>query len=170
MAKAPTKRPRQKKLPEASGETKDAAGAEDAFAKTVLEKVKREGGRAVLDAVNYCISSGLTVPPFLAQEWLDRIYPWYFDQIASLDEAFEVQRPKGQHFEDLKRRSALRQPIVLRVIHVKRTQNLPLGGELFAIVGRQFGVTERYVREIWYSKESEFWRKCFALYEKTIFG
>jgi hypothetical protein len=42
------------------------------------------------------------------------------------------------------------------------------GGEIFASVGKRLGVTERYVREVWYSKESKLFRDDLALHEKII--
>jgi hypothetical protein len=164
MAKrAPTKRPtqRQKKLPGASGETRDAARVEDWLAsslKHLEKKVKQGDAHALITAIDFCLRSGRPVPLFFAQNWCDRTLAWFNDQVETLDEALGVQRPKGQHFQELKKRSGLRPGIVLRVLYVKRTQNLPIGDEVFAIVGEQLGVTTRFVRDTWYAPESKAWR------------
>jgi hypothetical protein len=174
-------------LPEAAGEAKgvhDAAGeakddartrAEDAanaYAERYLgeleQTVKQGNGRALLYAIHYCIETGRPVPLFFAQEWTGRFNPWLYHQVRTLDEAFNVARPKGLHFHALKKRAALREPIVLGVLQVQRTQGLPIDGEIFAIVGKRVGVSERFVREVWYSKEGRRLRGMLELLEKTI--
>jgi hypothetical protein len=124
--------------------------------------------RALLHAIHYCIETGRPVPLSFAEEWIGRYNLWHYDQVRTLDEAFNVARAKGLHFHDLKKRAALRAPIVLGVLQVQRTQGLPIGGEIFAIVAKRVGATERFVREVWYSKESKRLRSMLELLEKTI--
>jgi hypothetical protein len=66
----------------------------------------------------------------------------------------------------LKKRSGLRPSILLRVLHAHLTHKLPIGGEVFAVVAKQLGLTERYVRDTWYAKESKPMRALLRTAEK----
>jgi hypothetical protein len=146
------------------------ARIEDAILKQLEERVKQGDGRALLEAIDHFMRSG-RVPLFFAHKWCDRTDPWFRNQIETLDEALGVQRPKGKHFDELKKRSGLRPSIILRVLHVKRPHpELPIGDEIFAIVANQLGLTTRYVRDTWYDKESKFLRALMRTAEKiTLF-
>jgi hypothetical protein len=121
-------------------------------------------GRAFLQEITFYMHVGQPVPPPVAQEWVNRCGPWLCDQVETLDEAFDARRPKGQHFDDLRRRSALRPEIVMLVSHIQRTQGLPISSnsEIWADAAGQLKLSERYVRETYNDKESRpfraFWK------------
>jgi hypothetical protein len=143
---------------EASDTASLSATIEDAILKCLEERVTGGDAHALLVAVDHYIRTGRRVPLVFAQPFLDRIDEWFRNQAETLDEAFKVQRPKGQHFDELKKRFGLRPSILLRVLHIQRAEKLPIGDEIFDKVGRQLGETARYVRDIWYDKESKLMR------------
>jgi hypothetical protein len=120
----------------------------------------------LLWGIDLCLRTGRAAPELFATEFCNRFVRWATHQVQTLDEAFGVQRPAGQHFQELKKRYGLRPSILLRVLHVQRTKNLPIDDEIFAIVGKQLGVKTRYVRDIWYDKESKALRALFRTAEK----
>jgi hypothetical protein len=117
-------------------------------------------GRTFLQEITFYIQVGQPVPLPIAQKWVDR-YGWADNQVETLDEAFDVQRPKRQHFPELKKRSRLRLAIVLLVYSAKRKQGLPIGDDNFAFVGKRLKESARFVRSVWYDKKSELFRDLY---------
>jgi hypothetical protein len=109
--------------------------------------------RALLLAVDLCLRTGGKVPADLATAFCDRLDEWFRDQVRTLDESFGVERPRGQHFDDLKKRSRDRMRVLRCALRLRETENLPVGGELFAAVAEKLGLPEDYVRERWYDKK-----------------
>lgn len=114
------------------------------------------GGNSLmlLIAVDACLRTGSKVPPWAAQKFCDQIDEWLRAQAKTLDEAFGVQRPAGQHFDRRKQREALRPYIVLRVLDLNKLQGVPIGDGLFEQVARELNVSASYVREVHYENDS----------------
>jgi hypothetical protein len=74
--------------------------------KALLEQLRKDRNRgdprALLYVVDFCLRTGTKVPLWAAQEFCDRIDQWFRSQVATLDEAFGVQAPKGEHFKSRK--------------------------------------------------------------------
>jgi hypothetical protein len=148
---------------------KQVKQAEEYFGKLIKQqrqKFKKGDARALLDAVDLCIRTGRRVPPDLATAFCDRLDRYFRDQVETLDEAFAVQRPKGQHFNERKKRAHLRPIITFNVLQAQQIDNKPIGGELFAIVAKKLGLTERYVRDRWYDPENRDWRRMLMAMQK----
>jgi hypothetical protein len=110
---------------------------------------------ALLLAVDHCLSTGRAVPADLATAYCGRFGVWHRDQVPTLDEAFGVERPKGQHFDNLKKRSCDRMLVLQCAMRLQATKNLPMGGEMYTAVAKELGLTERYVRARLYDKENK---------------
>jgi hypothetical protein len=129
-------------------------------------KFEKGDGKALLYAVDLHLRTGRPVPAELATTFCNRLDRWFLDQVETLDEAFAVQRPKGQHFNERKERARLRPIITLHVLKAQQDHNLPIGNELFAIVAKELGLTERYVRARWYDKENRLRRVLLAMQKR----
>lgn len=91
----------------------------------------------LLIAVDACLRTGRKVPRWAAQEFSDRIENWFRAQVKTLDEAFGVQRPPGEHSAGRKKREHLRPYIVLRVLALNKFQGVPIDDGMFERVARE---------------------------------
>jgi hypothetical protein len=114
---------------------------------------------ALLLAVDHCHRCGKAVPADLATDFSNRTDKWFRNQVRTLDEALGVERPKGQHFDDLKKRSCDGMLVLQCAMRLRVTQNLPMGGELYTAVAKELRLTERYVRALLYDKQNKILRQ-----------
>jgi hypothetical protein len=129
----------------------------DRFFELYMEEYRRRyadgDNLALLEAADHCHSTGRALPADLATAHCTRFGSWRRDQVRTLDEAFGVERPKGQHFDELKKRSCDRMDVLNCAMRLRQTKNLPVGGEMFMAIAEELGLTERYVRERFYDEE-----------------
>jgi hypothetical protein len=113
----------------------------------------------LLIAVDACLRTGRKVPRWAAQEFSDRIENWFRAQVKTLDEAFGVQRPPGEHSAGRKKRELLRPYIVLRVLALNTFQGVPIDDGMFERVARELKVSGlkvagSYVKKVYYQRDS----------------
>jgi hypothetical protein len=111
-----------------------------------------DDGHALLTAIDLCVRTGRPVPPPFAQLFCDRLDEWFRHQAASLDQVFGVQRPKGQHLADLKKRTRLRPIVVTRVLEL-HAQGLAIDTVLLTRVAGELGISLSTVNRLYYDRE-----------------
>jgi hypothetical protein len=117
------------------------------------ERYDRGDKRAVLDAIE--ILSAF-FPPWLREAYVAAWTAHRQYTVETLDQAFGIVRPKGLHLERARKREQLRWQIVLRVYcRHKQGEGAPLDNELFAVVGRELGISGGQAAKIFGEPESD---------------
>jgi hypothetical protein len=128
-----------------------------------LEKMRKafEAGKksALLAALRLSCQCG----PFVkTPEWVyngvrDAIYRYEGAEVRTLDEAFGVKRPKNWRQRAELTRKRLGLEVVAR-IHVWKSVGESVTKELYAEVGRDLGISQSQVQELWEAgKDSDEW-------------
>jgi hypothetical protein len=115
--------------------------------------------RALLLAVDLCHRTGRAVPADLATDYCDKLDAWFLDQVPTLDEAFGVERPERQHFDDRKERVRQLPRVLACVARLRKTEGLSIGPEMFVAVAKELRLTASYVEDCFYNREIEDLRK-----------
>jgi hypothetical protein len=129
-----------------------------AAADQVLVELHRrydDGDRsALLDAID--VLSGFFVPAWVREGFHEAWTQYRQYKVATLDQAFGVARPEGQHLKKARKRELLRWQIMFRVYHLhKQGDGAPLDNELFAAVGRELRTSGGQVAKIFGEPESD---------------
>ena len=109
---------------------------------------------AALDAIE--ILSNVFFPPWLREVYAAAWAARRQHSVETLDQAFGIARPKGQHRKKARTRELLRWQIMFRVYYLhKQGDGAPLDNELFAAVGREYGTSGGQVAKIFGEPESD---------------
>jgi hypothetical protein len=104
------------------------------------------------------LSSYQGPPAWIADAVCAALLKWIACEAPTLDAAFGVSRPRGQHAEKQRKRIALRFHILAQ-IERQRRRHVPIGRELFDLVGADVGETGSFVSTVWYDEASVAMRK-----------
>lgn len=114
----------------------------------------------MLDAVDFCARERMVPPEWAINAFCDCYLKWYLFQAKTLDEAFNVKRPKGIHIKKRARREWLKSRVVIEAMKLHANgAGIPFGEELFDRVGQKFGIKKSEANEIYYDKENH-WREA----------
>ena len=107
---------------------------------------------ALLDAVDVLA----VYFPSWAQEAFAKAWSDYRQHAAAtLDEAFGIERPKGQHQKEARAREVLRGSILFRVYYLHYRERKPLDAETFAQVASELGISPGQVVRIFRERASD---------------
>jgi hypothetical protein len=110
-------------------------------------------GRALFEALD--LNTSIMVP-WIAEAYAKGWGRYLRHEAKTLDEAFGVERPKGQHFEAARKRERLRPQIILGVYALHANgKGMPLDGAIFETIGREAGISGREASEIFGEPESD---------------
>jgi len=101
------------------------------------ERFDRGDKTAVLDAL---LVIAATFPAWLREATSSALLAYLHYTVKTLDEAFEVERPKGQHFKDARKREVLRPQIILNV-YCRYAKGEPLDQGMFDRVGDDLNIS-----------------------------
>ena len=108
---------------------------------------------AILDAIE--ILSCIFFPPWLREAYFSARMAHLRHAVATLDEAFGVERPKGKHLPGARERERLRWLIMFRVYCLHRQEGAPLDDTTFARVADELGTSTTTIRRIFSEPESD---------------
>lgn len=117
-------------------------------------KVEAGDGMALLEAIESACLSGQPLPDWLAGRLVDSIHSYIDHRFRTLDEAFNVSRPKGYHIKAARKKSDLAWRIWAEV----RARTLPgdnVTRIIIAEVGEEHGVGGTLA--------AEYYQECEAL-------
>jgi hypothetical protein len=109
---------------------------------------------AVLDAIDLCGRAGL-LPLWVRNAFCNAFSAYQRYEAATLDQAFGVERPKGEHFNKRRERERLREQILFRVYYLHYQEAAPLDMETFARVGKELNKSTSYVSKVFSEPESD---------------
>jgi len=116
------------------------------------ERYNHGDNRAVLEAIDILSA---VFPDWLRQAYFVAWGRYRRYEVDTLDQAFGVERPKGQHIEDAQKREELRKLILFRVYFLHYRENKPIDAGTFAQVADELGVSTGLVTQIFGSAESD---------------
>ena len=93
---------------------------------------------ALLDAVDMCAHAGIPMPLWLAEAFSRCYGDWHRFGVKTLDEAFDVTRPKGIRLRDRARREMCKSRVIFEIVR-RHKNGCAIDDELFAIVGKAVG-------------------------------
>lgn len=116
--------------------------------------------QVIFAALRKCACHDLPMPDWLADAYCKAHDDWLSYRKPTLDEAFDVQLPKGTHINKLRKLRRLRFAVPLKVQELSAnkggTEKLPIDESLFADVGKAFNISGSQARDIYYKFR---WRK-----------
>jgi hypothetical protein len=128
-----------------------------------FEKRYRKGHKgALLDAVDGCLRTGRKVPLWAAQLFCDCYLDFVDARVQTLDQAFGIPTTTSRQFEARKKHNRLRPKVVYRVVRLNKIENMSIGGELFAKIGKELGASASTVSRLYYDKAGKFLEKIFT--------
>jgi hypothetical protein len=99
-------------------------------------------------------------PKWMADAFCEAIEKWDHNKAATLDEAFGVRRKHlGEHIGELRKRNGWRYEIVARVEKLAQLPRKTRIDARLAKVAEELGLTEGFVRKVYYEPASVPWRK-----------
>jgi len=123
----------------------------------------QRGDRAALlhalDLFLECFSA----PKWIADGYFDAMSDWRAYHVATLDEAFGVQRT-GEHIDQRREREVLRPEIMLRLAELQQQETAPIDPGTFARVADEIGKSTSYVSGVYYERASAGWRKLLPYF------
>src|SRR5262249_35006551 len=148
----PSKKPELLLPPHEGWVDRDWFAAADRELVKLHERYNHGDNRAVLEAIDILSAA---FPDWLRQAYFVAWGRYCRYEVDTLDQAFGVERPKGQHIEDARKREELRKPILFRVYYLHYCENKPLDAGTFAQVADELGVSTGLVTQIFGSAESD---------------
>jgi len=115
------------------------------------ERFDRGDKIAVLDAL---LIIAATFPVWLRTAVISALMAYRQCAVRTLDEAFEVERPKGQHHKSARDREVLRPQIIFDV-YCRHAKGAPLDQAMFEEVGRNLGISGGEASKIFGEPESD---------------
>jgi hypothetical protein len=115
------------------------------------ERFDRGDNTAVLDAL---LIMAATFPAWLHTKVISALMAYRQCTVRTLDEAFGVKRPKGQHHESARDREVLRPQIIFDV-YSRHAKGAPLDQAIFEEVGRNLGISGGEAIKIFGEPESD---------------
>ena len=121
-------------------------------ARVIAEICRRDfeaGDRvALMTAIYFCLKAGVVVPPWAAEAFGEGYRAVIDKRIASWDAAFGRPWPKGKHLATARRNDRLRWQV-----HDAVRWQRPKDENLFAKVGKQFGIKRSKCRDLYYNAD-----------------
>lgn len=113
------------------------------------KRYKAGNKECLFSALHQCACSNLPMPDWLAEAYRNGFHEWVSYRAPSLDQAFNVKIPKGQHVNKLRelRRLNFVVPRLVKELHAK---GQPIDQQLFADVGKELGIGGSKARDIYY--------------------
>jgi hypothetical protein len=118
------------------------------------ERFDQGDNRAVLDAVELCGQAGL-LPLWVRNAFSEAWSAYRHYKAATLDQAFGVERLKGEHIDTRREREELREQILFRVYELCYQEGAKLDASTFARVGDELGKSATYVQGVFSEPESD---------------
>ena len=113
---------------------------------------------AVFTALHSCACSNLPMPDWLAGAYATGFHKWVNYRAKSLDEAFDVEIPKGKHLNALRKNRKLRVAVPLAVDKARNEGNAIQQG-LFEKIGKEFGISGSSAKNLYYKYRNTFLKK-----------
>jgi hypothetical protein len=130
-----------------------------------FEKRYEEGHKdALLDIIDGYLRTGRKAPLWARQEFCDRYLNFADGQALTLNEAFGIPPSDIRTLRTRKTHNRLRPRIVYRVtqLHMANKKANPIGGELFAKVGKELGTSASTVARLYYDKAGKVLQKLLT--------
>jgi hypothetical protein len=109
----------------------------------------RQGDKTqILYCLNYCIMNNLPVPAWLARAFGDALHAVHTYKVKSHDDVFGRPLKKGQQLATQHHRMKIAASVFDRVRELNKAGE-PIGKELFASVGKEFGIGSTAVSELY---------------------
>lgn len=117
-----------------------------------------EGGdnTSLLEAMRLCAVHLLPMPDWVASAYLAGFGMWRFHHVATLDEAFGVQRLKGTHLKTKRKVLELNLAVPAMVVKL-RAQGRAIDEALFEDVGKALGISSSTASKAYYA--SSYYRR-----------
>jgi hypothetical protein len=128
--------------------------ATDLLLKRYHESFDRGDKLALLEAIDLCGRAGL-LPLWVGNAFAAALSAYRRYQAPTLDQAFGVERPTGEHFEKRRERERLREWILLRVYSLHYQEAAPFDMGTFARVAKEIKKSPSYVLDIFSEPESD---------------
>jgi hypothetical protein len=107
---------------------------------------------ALLDAIY--LLSGAFFPAWVREGFTEAWAQYRQYNVQTLDQAFGIKRPKGQHLEAARKRELLR-PLIVGEVYYRHAKGAPLDQGTFEAVGRALGISGGEVGKIFSEPESD---------------
>jgi hypothetical protein len=126
-----------------------------------LESCQRRYARgdhaALLEALWAWLTWCQGPPDWMVKGYHAALMKWFHRQVPTLDAAFGVRQPSGEHTGDRREREALR-PFIMFQVEALRQRKVPLKAA-FDRVGADIGHGGGYVKDVYYESASSDMRK-----------
>jgi hypothetical protein len=119
--------------------------AADRESKKCRERFERGDKLAPFDAIALW---SIFFPAWAKDAFFKAWFAYRSYEAVTLDQAFGVERPKGQHIKKAREREVLRWQILFRVYDLHHRKNAPLDAVTFASVGDELGIAGSTVAKI----------------------
>jgi hypothetical protein len=113
------------------------------------KEFRRGDGKALLMALRLCCINSMPVPEPFSTTIVEGIDKWLDYEIATLDEALSVARPKGMRIEDRRKKKALQSKVFVTVWGAHQDGS-SMDLELFENVGNLYGISAETARAYYY--------------------
>jgi hypothetical protein len=100
-----------------------------------------------------CVSEEQKLTDWVAREVVIAIDKWDRSKVRTLDEAFDVERPKGYSQKAAEKKRALQNIVFVEVTNLRRDQ--PVDDFLFETVGNEHGIGITQAKYYYYDKKKE---------------
>ena len=119
-----------------------------------LQKEYEQGNKlALMFAIRICATYQLTVPDWVAKEFIRAVNKVATAEVRSWDEALGSPIQKGTNLKDLQNKREKSMDVYLAVQHRHLSQREPIGEQLFEEVGKVFGFGKTWCSAIYYSEK-----------------
>ncbi|MDO9104816.1 MAG: hypothetical protein Q7U57_07625 [Methylovulum sp.] len=120
------------------------------FLEKLIARYDQGEKEALLHIINHCIWAKIDVPERFADAFGEAVFKWQKAEVPSLDKAFDVERPKGEHINARKKKLRLMRRVHLAVETLHK-EGRPINKILYQEVGEQFHIggtlAENYHKE-----------------------
>ncbi|MBS3955043.1 MAG: hypothetical protein KGZ88_18980 [Methylomicrobium sp.] len=112
---------------------------------------------ALLDAVDWCAAWRLVMPDWVANNFMHQHRRWQQFKVKTLDEAFDVQKPKGFHLNKHKQEVDKTFDVYLAILEAER-RGLPISNDgAISEVCQKFGINEQMAWDMYRETRKTKW-------------
>ena len=113
--------------------------------------------RELLNALGMCCHlKRSAIPQWVAQGVNEALDKWFQLDVKTLDEAFDVVKPKGFHIDKQKKEMRIRLKVFKRVNELIIEEGESIGAGLFEKVGKDFAIGGSTARDYYYHHKNRF--------------
>ena len=118
------------------------------------ERLESGDKSQLLYCLNHCVTNDLSIPEWLGKALADAFHAVHTYKVRSWDDVFGKPLAKGKRLETERRNMEIADPI-WRYVRKLQEEGRPIGKELFAAVGKDFGVSGTVAEQIYYDLKHE---------------